>query len=537
MDRPGNKNRDFSAGVIMKAADLRHIYLTGFMGAGKSTVGAALAAMLKRPCLEMDEQLSRQFKMPVAEIFARHGEEAFRAAENALLRKIAASCAPCIISTGGGTVISEENRLLMDKSGLRVFLDASVPALHKRMRKREVRARPLWQNQAQAEELRQRRYPLYNSAPLRMDGDRPAAILARDIAGRLLPVMQAELEALGRRCRLQTAWPDSAESLVKAVSGHKAVMLLDRALKNDAAHWQQQGFNVQIMRRKGEALKTFAQARAILKLLQEEKLARDDFLIVRGGGSLSDVGGFCAGIYKRGLNLILLATTLLAGVDAAIGGKTAINFARHKNQIGHFYLPRQVIIDVASFLSLKAAQISDGVVEAYKTGLVADPELAGFIEENLPVILRGDIPALAWIAGRSMQAKVSVVAQDFREERGLRDLLNFGHTFGHAVESLSDYKISHGRAVAAGMAAAVRISRRKTALPAPEAARILRTIRRICKLPPLPPSHLAGAVMAQDKKIRSGSPGFIVLARTGKARLVRDLSMEEIIAAAYEDIL
>ncbi|MDR1396665.1 MAG: hypothetical protein LBJ14_02900 [Desulfarculales bacterium] len=521
----------------MKTADLRHIYLTGFMGAGKSSVGVALAAMLKRPCLEMDEQISRQFKMPVAEIFTRHGEEAFRAAESALLGKIAAASVPCIVSTGGGTVMSEENRRLMDKSGLRVFLDINVPVLRKRMREGEIRRRPLWQNQEQAEKLWQKRYPLYDSAPLRMDGDRPVEMLAREIAGRLLPWAQAEFEAMGRHCQLQTVWPGGAELAARTVSHHKAVMLLDKALADDAAHWRQHGFKVQIMRRKGETLKTLTQARAILQLLQEHGLARDDFLVVRGGGSLTDVGGFCAGIYKRGLNLILLATTLLAGVDAAIGGKTAVNFTRHKNQIGHFYLPRLVIIDIASFLSLKPAQISDGVIEAYKTGLIADPELAGFIENNLPVILKGDIPALAWIAGRSMQAKVSLVAQDFREERGVRDLLNFGHTFGHVVESLSAYKVSHGRAVAAGMITAIRLSQRKMALPSLEAIRILHTISRICKLPALPPSSLVYDIMAQDKKFRSGLLGFILLAQTGKARLVRDLSMEEVIAAAYEDIL
>jgi 3-dehydroquinate synthetase len=404
------------------------------------------------------------------------------------------------------------------------------------MSREESARRPLWRTGARAAELWQNRYPLYNSAAVRVNGEQTAEEAAREIVGYFMPAMEAEIQAMGRVCRLRTAWPETVSPAAAAVSSHRNIMLLDAALKDDAARWREHGFRVQVMRRRGEALKTCAQAHAVLKMLQEQALARDDFVVARGGGSLTDMGGFCAGIYKRGINLILIATTLLAAADAAVGGKTAINFGRCKNQIGHFYLPQQVFMDVASFARLRRPQLADGLIEAYKTGLIADPQLSGIIEDNLAIMLKGDLPALAWAAGRSMQIKAALVGQDFREERGLRDLLNLGHTFGHAVESLSGYKISHGRAVAAGLAAAVKLSCQKNRLPKTDAMRMLETIARIWAPPPLPPAHLAREVMGQDKKIRNGVLGFIVLPAAGKARLDRRVCMEEVIHAAYNEI-
>jgi 3-dehydroquinate synthetase len=192
-------------------------------------------------------------------------------------------------------------------------------------------------------------------------------------------------------------------------------------------------------------------------------------------------------------------------------------------------------MDVASFAGLRRGQLADGLIEAYKTGLIADAQLSGIIEDNLDIMLKGDLAALAWVAGRCMQIKASLVEQDFREEHGLRDLLNLGHTFGHVVESLSGYKISHGRAVSAGLAAAIKLSCQKSQLPKTDAARMLETIARIWAPPPLPPASLAQAAMRQDKKFRSGALGFITLRQAGAARLERGLSMEEVIQAAYNE--
>lgn len=510
----------------------KHIFLTGFMGSGKNTIGRELARLLKRPLLDMDEKLARQFKMPVPAVFAAHGEAAFRKAESALLVKIAAMEHPCIVATGGGVVLNQDNLKIMDSAGKRIFLDAPLDVIERRINSAEEARRPLWCGHEQAASLYAARYPVYNSAPMRADAANKPALAALDIARQLFIPMHARLTAMDNTCLLQTAW-DTLSPVSDETGNRKKALLLDNALAGQAGSWQEQGFVVRVMRHKGEALKTLKHSGQILEWMLKQELARDDYLVVRGGGSLSDMAAFCAGLYKRGLNLILVATTLLAAVDAAIGGKTAINFMGHKNQVGHFYLPRRVIIDVPAFNSLKPGQVADGLVEAYKTGLIADPQLARFIESNLALLKKGDTLGLAWVAGRCMQIKSSLVERDFREERGLRDVLNLGHTFGHVVESWSQYKISHGRAVAAGLLAAINLSRKKAGLANEEAERMLATIKNMTRPPQLPPVHMVENIIRQDKKYRANSMGFVVLYKCGQAGLTHGLCLEDVLDAAY----
>jgi shikimate kinase len=310
----------------MKAPHLKHIFLTGFMGAGKSRVGKLLAGLLRRPLREMDQELARRFNMPIAQVFAQRGESVFRAAESKWLQKIMQEPKPCIISTGGGAVVSAVSRRLMDAGGGRVFIDVPLAVLEQRMNREESELRPLWRSRAERAQLWQNRYPLYNSAALSVNGAQAAEAVAREIAGYFMPVMEAEIKAMGRACRLRTVSWEIIGQAAAAVSSGRNFMLLDAALQDEAGHWREHGFQVQVMRRRGEALKTWPSACGVLRALQQQALARDDFMLVRGGGSLSDMGGFCAGIYKRGINLVLIATTLLAAADAAVGGTTALNF-------------------------------------------------------------------------------------------------------------------------------------------------------------------------------------------------------------------
>ncbi|MDR3038935.1 MAG: hypothetical protein LBV21_06580, partial [Candidatus Adiutrix sp.] len=186
------------------------------------------------------------------------------------------------------------------------------------------------------------------------------------------------LKAEDRTCAIETVAGGSAGRLRRLTRGGRGLLLLDHAFRPEADEWRATlpGFTVAFTARRGEAAKNFNEARRLLALMAESNLARDDWLVVRGGGSLSDLGGFCAGLYRRGLRFILVTTTLLGAVDAAVGGKTALNFGGAKNQIGHFYLPEHVLVDLAAFRSLPRPRLAEGLVEAYKTGLLFDRSLA-----------------------------------------------------------------------------------------------------------------------------------------------------------------
>ena len=331
------------------------------------------------------------------------------------------------------------------------------------------------------------------------------------------------LEAEGRSCLIE-ALAEGLEGRLRGLTkDRRGLMLLDQAFASEAGQWAAAlpGFRIIFTRQSGEAAKTLDEARLILEELARDKLARDDWLIVRGGGSLTDLGAFCAGLYRRGLKLILVPTTLLGAVDAAVGGKTAVNFVGAKNQIGHFYLPEQVLVDLASFRSLPAERLAEGLVEAYKTGLLFDPDLAALVENESAALLAGEANLVAELVRRSYTAKAALVALDFREEKGLRDVLNLGHTYGHVVESFHAPDLSHGRAVAFGLAVAADLSRRLGFLAGAEAERIIETSGRLARpWPALPPEETALSLLMTDKKIRGDQLRFVVLEAPGRPRLV-----------------
>jgi 3-dehydroquinate synthase len=288
-------------------------------------------------------------------------------------------------------------------------------------------------------------------------------------------------------------------------------------------------FNVAV--RPGERSKTLNHARRMYEALVERGFDRDDILVAIGGGVVTDLGAFVASTFKRGMGLVLVATTLLGCVDAAVGGKAAVNLGHVKNLIGSFTVPLGVILDLAALRTLNRSHIREGLVEAYKTGLVAAPELADFVEDELPSLMRGDQALLARVAVLSARAKASVVSQDFRES-GLRRVLNLGHTVGHAVEGLSRFKASHGAAVAIGIAVAAELSRARGLLARGLADKIVRTVHKISpSKPALPSVDEAWALMTQDKKARSGRLVFVLLEDKGRAVCVDDVSRSELAEA------
>lgn len=332
---------------------------------------------------------------------------------------------------------------------------------------------------------------------------------------------------------------DLPARLSALTEGRRGLILLDRAFVNEAEFWREKlpSFEPVFAEAQGEEAKSPEEAQKLLGEMARRKLARDDWLIVRGGGSLTDLGAFCAGLYRRGLNLILVPTTILGAVDAAVGGKTALNFAGAKNQIGHFYLPQQVLVDLESFKSLPQVRVAEGLAEAYKTGLLFDGELARTVGDNFNELLNPASPGLAEVLARSCAAKAALVAQDFREERGIRDVLNLGHTYGHVLETYHYPRLSHGLAVAAGLAVMAELSRALGFLDPAKAADIAATARKIGgPWPEPPPDEVAVDLLMSDKKIRAGRLRFIVLKDIERPELI-ECEPAEIVRAAKKILL
>jgi 3-dehydroquinate synthase len=278
----------------------------------------------------------------------------------------------------------------------------------------------------------------------------------------------------------------------------------------------------------GEEYKTLDSAMAVFDKLLEHKFSRSAHLIALGGGVIGDLTGFAAACYQRGIPFLQIPTTLLAQVDSSVGGKSAVNHPRGKNMIGAFHQPKAVIADTDTLITLADAELSAGLAEVVKYGLIRDPEFFIWLEEHIEALLAREPAALSFAIERSCRNKAEVVAADERES-GERATLNLGHTFGHAVETGLGYgEVLHGEAVAIGMCQAADLSRRLGWLSDEDVERIVALLRR-ARLPVTPPPSLDADVylehMAVDKKNVEGKLRLILLERIGKATLPMPVDM------------
>ncbi len=279
----------------------------------------------------------------------------------------------------------------------------------------------------------------------------------------------------------------------------------------------------------GEAYKTLATVERIFDRLLELRFSRNATLVALGGGVIGDLVGFAAACYQRGIAFIQVPTTLLAQVDSSVGGKTGVNHPLGKNMIGAFYQPKCVIADTDALATLPDRQLRAGIAEVIKYGLIRDAAFFRWLEENINQLLARDPAALEYAIEHSCRIKAEVVAAD-ECEAGLRAILNFGHTFGHAIEASTGYGwYLHGEAVAIGMCQAADLSRRLGLLSAAEVDRIIALIER-AGLPLTPPPELESdrllARMAVDKKNLDGKLRLILLEAIGQATLPRPVPVD-----------
>lgn len=278
----------------------------------------------------------------------------------------------------------------------------------------------------------------------------------------------------------------------------------------------------------GERYKTLATTQTIFDALVAGRFNRDAALVALGGGVVGDIVGFAAACYQRGIDFIQVPTTLLAQVDSSVGGKTGVNHPGGKNLIGAFHQPRAVIADTATLATLPQREYRAGLAEVVKYGFIYDLSFLEWLEANAARLCARDANSLVHAIHRSCEIKAEVVAQDERE-LGLRAILNFGHTFGHAIETAAGYgEWLHGEAVAAGMAAAIDMSRRLGNITQGDAERSLRLMKKL-ELPTAPPrigAQRALELMAMDKKVLKGQLRLVLLQRLGAALITADYPRE-----------
>lgn len=281
----------------------------------------------------------------------------------------------------------------------------------------------------------------------------------------------------------------------------------------------------------GESYKTLDVLSTIYDRLLEDRHNRTTTLIALGGGVVGDMTGYAAASYQRGVDFIQIPTTVLSQVDSSVGGKTGVNHPLGKNMIGAFHQPNAVIIDTSVLRSLPSRELSAGIAEVVKYGLICDAAFYEWLEQNMDALLNCDMTALESAIERSCQNKADVVAQDEREG-GIRAILNLGHTFGHAIETAQGYgNWLHGEAVATGMLMALDLSAREEAIDVSEVERLRKLLVK-AKLPVKSPEEMTEqeflALMAVDKKVLDGQLRLVLLDAIGHAVVTNEFQLENL---------
>lgn len=539
----------------------QRIFLTGLSGSGKSTVAWQVAKLLGWGFVDTDALLSERCRLPVGQVLVEYGEQRFRQVESEALVS-AASQERIVIATGGGAVISETNRAFMREHGLTVYLQVSVEAAWQRvqehMRQSGISAvRPLvvgTDGQQRLQELYAVRKQWYEQAEahINTDEDAPDIVAGRVIAFALthgylsnssLPPetitlklgtasSQAVVEWGGLHHLPQALQSSGLSKRVFIVTDTEVGRLYVESVQDLLSD---EGFVSQVFTiPAGESNKSLQYWQQILDWLVEYKAEHQEAIVALGGGVVGDLAGFVAATYHRGVPLIQVPTSLLAQVDAAIGGKTGINHPLGKNLIGAFYQPRVIIVDPAFLLTLPERVYREGWAEIVKYGMILDADLFEMLETHTSLLHAGDTTLLTEIVARCIRLKMNVVQRDERDG-GLRNILNYGHTFGHALEALTDYGAwLHGEAVSIGMEVAAQIAVSRGLLAKEHA---LRQHKLLCALdlPVHCPGVDTGAVlelMQRDKKVRAGHMRWVLPTRIGHAQVYADIPWEVVQDAA-----
>jgi len=549
-------------------------------------VAKEVARGLNWDFLDTDDEIVKQAGKPIAEIFRQDGEGRFRGLERETIRK-ACQQRQTVIAIGGGAIVDPQNYELLAKTGLIVCLEAKPETIYERLFHEaacspETEVRPLLAADNPLERIRQlkaSRQAYYAKADwtIHTDGLSISEVAEEVIrAWRLLrrahphfdPLpskerkLDSELKANDEvACVVETATQSYpvfvgyglldklGEKMKQAALSGKVTIISDEnvfslygskvegVLKNA-------GFSVNsFVVPPGEETKSMDSAIKIYDFLVEHRTERDDIIVALGGGMVGDLAGFVAATFLRGMPWVQVPTSLVAMVDASIGGKVGVNHREGKNLIGAFYQPNLVLADCQALTTLPQRELTSGWAEVIKHGLILDKEFFEFLETNVDNLRKLEPMLLTQAIARSAAIKAQVVSQDEKEREGKRTILNYGHTIAHGLEAATRYKrFLHGEAVAIGMVGAAKLSQRLGLLPSAGVERQQALLQKFGLPTSLRPkrSNLKLSIdgvtraMELDKKVREKAIRWVLLQDIGKAVIRSDVHREDVLAVLQE---
>jgi len=518
------------------------------MGVGKTTIGKKLAQKLDFEFVDIDEYIERKFQLKIPQIFFTHGESYFRMLEEEFSQELAQKRST-VISTGGKTLLYRKNLNYLSSSGIVITLLASPDNILKRIQL-EKNKRPLLDSFPAKRfcEIYRKRKHRYLNLPNRID---TSHLSEEKVVEKILKLIKGKKRKFDMKIEEKKSSLIVKRGIINDLSSHlkdfiqekRVFVLSDETVfaiyrkelicELDKARLKYSIFLLS----QGERHKNLKTVEKIYRWLFENKAARSSLFISFGGGVVSDIGGYVASTFHRGLNLVNVPTTLLSQIDASIGGKNGVNLKEAKNQFGTFYFPSLVLIDPLFLVSLDHRQMKEGIIEALKAGIIGDEELFRIIKNNPRGLLSKDMKLLDKVIMRAIKVKLNIVNQDPYEKKE-RKFLNLGHTFGHALESYSNYrKITHGQAVGLGMICACKMG---TLLNISsenilsEIKNILSEMKSPIKLRDLEVSKII-SLMEYDKKRTNNRVSFVIPRRIGEV-LIKNNVNKNIIFESLKEI-
>lgn len=537
------------------------VFLTGFSGTGKTTTGRKVAELLNWRFLDIDEEISLDIGQDIRQIFSNLGESTFRDLEHKKLLEVVVGD-NLIISTGGGILTDPRNQPVMSEMGTTICLEASADMIANRLKHDESsEIRPMLKEDLSREsisKLKASRQQLYSQADWTIHTDKlsPKAVANEifrairlldqsedteilDIAPKELSsvvdtkngkypiwVAQGNLEQVG--IRLKKLINPSVGYVITDQGANRYAREVQKSMESSGI--ESHSFTME----PGEEHKKLSTVELIYKWLAERKAERGHAIVAVGGGVVGDLAGYVAATYLRGIPVVHVPTTLLAMMDSSIGGKTGVDLTQGKNLVGSFHQPQFVLVDTNTLQTLPKRILTEGWAEGLKHGLALDKSLLESFEKNASALKKLDLDVTTKLIKHSISIKAQKVTEDEFEKLGKRILLNYGHTIGHAIESVTNYSsYLHGEAVSIGMMAAGHISLAKHLLSSDDLIRqetLLKTFNLPIQFENISIDNIKDRIVS-DKKRTRGKVHWVLLKDIGSAMTNSEVTDSEITQA------
>lgn len=488
------------------------LFLYGPPATGKSTCAQNLAVALGKRALDLDTLVEQHLGQSIPTYVAEAGAEAFRDIETAVLENLCKSHPNAVVALGGGSLLREQNRSMVETCGPVVCINTPIEVLAKRV-ERKAGSRPFSKNGDALRKTLEERQAHYASFPLAVNvtGEQPP----QEVWPRVMMTFGRYLISGMGNPYLVTVAPHAINEISRVLSklepkprhllliGDSNTMPLYRNRVFKALGTEIPSYTIPA----GEEYKTFQTITRLWEAMGEAMIERNDVVIALGGGVVGDLTGFAAATWLRGVRWINLPTTLLSMVDAGIGGKTGADLPQGKNLIGAFHPPCAVLSDTTTLATLPEREIRCGLAESYKHAIIGDPTL-------IPLLLdfkqgQTEIDTLTRMVIRSVGVKVQTILKDPFEKTGQRAALNLGHTIGHAVEAASHFELAHGEAVAIGIVAAAQLSERMMLAPSGLSEIIRKDLITLGLPTEIPSEHTPECYLSYLNRDKKKAAGFV----------------------------